>query len=361
MIQKPDERIAPGSAVTVVDRSGAAVGTGFYNPHTELALRMLARETVDDVEAFLLRRLHDAVALREKVLRLPDVTNGYRLVHGEGDGFPGLVLDRLGDAVVAQVRSLAMADRMEAIGHWLKVREPKLRLVLTVDEESRKHESIERPPRPQPFSTEVVEHGIRFTVSPGTGHKTGFFADQRDNRRRFGELARGRDVLDLFCNAGGFALAAARGGAKSVFAADLDEAAVAQTIANAKRNALPVRAEQHDAFDLLREIPVGRYDAIVVDPPKWALGRTAVPAALDRYRDVNRLAFEKVAGGGLVVTCSCSGALPESLFLKTLAEAAAQAGRDATIVAMTGAGPDHPVALECPETRYLKCAFVLVR
>lgn len=361
MITKPGTPLRPGSAVRVVDRDGTFVGTGFYNPRTELALRMLAREDVADVEGRLLELLARAVALREDVLQLPEVTNGYRLVHGEGDGFPGLVLDRLGGAVVAQVRSLAMAERMEAIGRWLKRHAPDLRLILTIDEDSGRHEGMERPPRAAPFATEVVEHGLTYQVEPGTGHKTGFFADQRDNRRWFQGLAKGRRVLDLFCNAGGFAMAAARGGARSVLAVDLDEAAVLQTETNARRNKLKLRVEQADAFDVLRAQREGEHDAIVVDPPKWAMGRDGVEAALPRYRDINRLAFEKVSRGGIVVTCSCSGALPESLFLKVLAEAAAEAGRDATLLKVTGAGPDHPIALECPETRYLKVAFVLVR
>lgn len=360
MIRKPAVRIPAGSAVRVVDRDRRFVGVGFYNPHTDLALRMLAREEVDDVDAALLARLERAIAWRDEHLGLPAVTTGYRIVHAEGDGFPGFVLDRLGAAFVAQVFSLAIHDRLEPLGRRLLQRYPRARLVLTVDPDAAGREGIELPPPLVPFHVEVVERGLRYTVTPGGGHKTGFFADQRENRARVENLAKGRRVLDLFCNAGGFALGAARGGAQSVLAVDLDEAILAQARSNAASNRLPVEFVHDDAFDVLRRAPAGAYDLIVLDPPKWAAGRSGLPAALPRYQDLNRLAFEKIARGGLLLTCSCSGALSEEAFLKVLREAAAAARRDARLFALGGAGPDHPIALECPETRYLKAAFLEV-
>ena len=174
-------------------------------------------------------------------------------------------------------------------------------------------------------------------------------------------LAKGRTVLDLCCHAGGFAIQAALGGAKSVIAIDLDEEAVTQAAANAKTNRARVDVRHGDAFDTLRETKAGAYDLIVLDPPKWVLGKTGIIPGLPKYRDLNRLAFEKLAPGSLLVTCSCSGAVSEDLFLLMLKEAAAQAGRDARVLMLRGAGPDHPVALECPETRYLKVAVLAVR
>src|SRR5690606_12394350 len=202
---------------------------GFFNPRTDLALRMLAREDVADPDACLLGLLDAAIALREETLGLPAVTDGYRLVHGEGDGFPGLILDRLGRAIVAQVKSLAVQERLEPIGERLLERYAGARLVLTVDATAREREGLAAAPFVRPEATRVTEHGVRYDVEPGTGHKTGFFADQRDNRRLVGRLARGRRVLDLFCNGGGFALHAARGGARAVVAVDLDEAMVEAT------------------------------------------------------------------------------------------------------------------------------------
>lgn len=361
MIRKPERPLRSGGAVQVVDRERRFVGVGFYNPRTELALRMLAREPVEDPGAYLVAALDRALDLREQILRLPEVTNAYRLVHAEGDGFPGLVLDRLGDTVVAQVFALCLMDHMEALGEHLLRRAPGTRLVLTVDEQAAEREGIERPPRSRPHTTEVVEHGVRYEVQPGHGHKTGFFADQRDNRLLVRELARGRRVLDLCCHAGGFALAAARGGARTVLAVDLDEAAVAQARGNAARNGLRYEVRHDDAFEVLRGVRPGAHDLIVLDPPKWAAGRGEVEQGLRRYADANRLALAALSAGGILVTCSCSGAVSEDAFLRMLRGAAAEAGRDARILAVRGAGPDHPVALECPETRYLKVVALEVR
>jgi 23S rRNA (cytosine1962-C5)-methyltransferase len=361
MVRRPAQPIPAGSAVRVVDRERRFVGVGFYNPRTELALRMLARAEVSDPDQHLLDLLDEAIGLRDGILDLPRVTNGYRLVHGEGDGFPGLILDRLGDAVVAQVFSLCVQQRIEAIGEHLLARWPAARLVLTVDETARGREGMDRVPPPARVEVEVVEHGIRYAVRAGHGHKTGFFADQRDARQRIRQLARGRRVLDLFCNAGGFALNAAAGGAQEVVAADLDEEVVAIATGNAERNRARVRFEHGDAFDLLRETRRGRFDLLILDPPKWATGKGEVEDGLVRYQDLNRLAFERCEPGALVLTCSCSGAVPESRFLATLRDAAAAARRDLRILDCRGAGPDHPVALECPETRYLKAVLLQVR
>ncbi|MBK8976923.1 MAG: class I SAM-dependent rRNA methyltransferase [Planctomycetes bacterium] len=359
MVRRPAAPIPAGSAVRVHDRNGRFVGLGFYNPRTELALRMLTRAD-GDPDRVLLDAIDGAIALRDDVLGLPRVTDGYRLVHAEGDRVPGLILDRLGDAIVAQVFALAAQQRIDAIGERLLSRWPAARLVLTVDATARKREGMEPVPPPPRVDTVVTEHGLEYAVSAGRGHKTGFFADQRDNRQVIRRLARGRAVLDLFCNAGGFALNAARGGAREVVAADLDEEAVAQAAANAERNRLRVRTEHGDAFDLLRDTRPGRFDLIVLDPPKWASGRDDVDAALARYADLNRLAFERAQPGAIVATFSCSGAVAEARFLAMLRDAAAAAGRDVRILLQGGAGPDHPVALECPESRYLKACVLEV-
>jgi 23S rRNA (cytosine1962-C5)-methyltransferase len=361
MVRRPERPIPAGSAVRVVDRERRFVGVGFYNNRTDLALRMLARADVEDPDAFLLGLLDDAIALREDVLQLPGITNGYRLVHGEGDGFPGLILDRLGEAVIAQVFSLCIQQRIEAIGEHLLRRWPSARLVLTVDETARQREGMERVPAPGRVDVEVEEHGVRYAVRAGQGHKTGFFADQRDARQLIRRLSEGRRVLDLCCNAGGFGINSARGGAREVVGMDLDEEVVAIAEGNARANRAKVRFEHGDAFDALRELRPGRFDLMVLDPPKWATGKNEVESGLVRYRDLNRLAFEASSPGTLILTCSCSGAVSEGAFLATLRDAASQARRDVRVLQVMGAGPDHPVALECPETRYLKAVLLEVR
>lgn len=361
MIDKPQRALPAGAAVRVVDRDGDAVGTGFYNPRTQLALRMLDRTEIEQPQRWLEQRLVAAADLRDHTLRLPEVTTGYRLVHSEGDGFPGLVLDRLGDSIVAQVFSLCMHEHIEGLGEQLLARYPGTRLVLTIDTEAARREGIPRCPPPVEHETEVIEHGVRFAVRPGHGHKTGFFADQRDQRQHIRALAEGRRVLDLFCCGGGFGISAALGGAREVVAADLDEVAVGVAIDNAKRNDVRMHSEHADAFDVLRDTRSGAFDLIVLDPPKWATGKGEIDSALRRYRDLNRLALSVLEPGALLLTCSCSGAVSEERFLATLREAAAQAGRDAAVWHVAGAGPDHPVALECPQTRYLKAVLLQVR
>ncbi len=361
MIQKPESALPAGCAAIVRDRDGQMVGTGFYNPRAELALRMFADDIVADVPAHFVEALRTAVLLREEVLGLPKVTDAYRLVHAEADGFPGLVLDKLGTAFVAQVASLGMLQQLEPVGEWLLRKYPGSKLALLQDKEWAEREGMDKLPRPAALSTTVTEHGVRYAVEAGTGHKTGFFADQRDNRLIVRSLSKGRSVLDLCCNSGGFAMNAVLGGAAKVVAADLDEVMVAQTNHNAAANKLKLTTVHGDAFDLLREAQQGAHDLIVLDPPKWVHHKDEVETGMGRYFDLNRLAFEKVARSGLVVTCSCSGSVSEGDFLRTLRDAAAAARRDARVLMLRGAGADHPFALECPETRYLKVAVMQVR
>ena len=174
-------------------------------------------------------------------------------------------------------------------------------------------------------------------------------------------LARNRDVLDLCCNSGGFAMNAVKGGAVRVLAGDLDEAMVEQTTTNARANDLKLDCVHGDAFDMLREAKPGRHDLIVLDPPKWVANKNEIDQGIERYADLNRLGIEKVARGGIVVTCSCSGSVSEERFTRMLRDAAAAARRDVRVTALRSAGGDHPFALECPETRYLKVAFLQVR
>jgi 23S rRNA (cytosine1962-C5)-methyltransferase len=362
MVGRPDQRTEAGGLVRVVDRDGVFVGVGFFNPRTLLCLRLLTHDDEPVGERFFVRRLQAAVELRERGLSLPETGNAYRLVHGEGDGLPGLILDRLGDFLVAQVHALGILPFLEPMGVWLKGRYPGARLVLTVDDRARELEGIEGMAAPGPLQGELNEWGIAYRVRPGGGHKTGFFCDQRDNRRFFADRCRGRRVLDLCTNSGGFALVALRhGGASDVVGYDLDEAAVELARENARRNQLPARFEQGDLFTVLRDLQRGRFDCIVLDPPKWAAAPEQVEAAAARYRDANRLALQALDSGGHLLTCSCSGSLSEDRFLGLLRDAAALAGRDAQVLAVRGAGPDHPVALECPETRYLKAVLLRVR
>ncbi|MCY2956916.1 MAG: class I SAM-dependent rRNA methyltransferase [Planctomycetota bacterium] len=360
MVQKPTRPLPAGCVVHVVDRDGRAIGSGLFNPRTDLALRMFSTTLIEDQKKYFVQMLKTALAMRESVLLLPSVTNAYRVIHSEADGCPGLILDRLGNAFVAQVHSLGMQNQMEPMGEWLREQVRDCKLVLLQDDDSVRREGMERLPRPQPVAVSVNEHGIHYAVQAGGGHKTGFFADQRDNRQLVRQLSKGRRVLDLCCNAGGFAMNAVAGGAKSVLASDLDEAMVAATVRNAAQNKLRVDTQHADAFDLLRELKGGEYDLIVLDPPKWVPHREEFEQGIARYRDLNRLAFQKIADGGILVTCSCSGSVSEESFLRMLQDAASEASVDARVLFLRGAGADHPAALQCLETRYLKVAVLAV-
>lgn len=361
MVQKPQEQIAAGSVCKVHDRDGRLCGSGFYNPRAELALRMFADHAIADAKEHFLEALRQAVRLREKVLNLPEVTNAFRLIHAEADGFPGLILDKLGDAIVAQVASLGMRQQLEPLGEWLLSHFKNSRLILQQDKDWAEREGMEKLPFAQPIATTVFEHKLSYAVQAGTGHKTGFFADQRDNRLLVRSLAKGRSVLDLCCNSGGFAMNAEVGGAAKVLAGDLDELMIEHTQENVRRNHLGLTAVHGDAFDMLRDAEPSKYDMIILDPPKWVANKTQIEAGLARYFDLNRLGFEKVDRGGLLITCSCSGSVSEDSFLRMLRDAAAAARRDVRMLHLRSAGADHPFALECPETRYLKVAVMQVR
>ena len=196
-------------------------------------------------------------------------------------------------------------------------------------------------------------------AAPGYGHKTGFFADQRENRRRFAELARGRRVLDLCCNAGGFAVHAAAGGAREAIGVDMDAGILDIARANASANQVDVRFEQADIFDWLRQAVARgeQYDAVILDPAKLTRDRTKVMDALKKYFAMNRLALDVIPPGGLLLTCSCTGLVSEADFLEMLRRVALNAGREIQILETRGAGADHPVRADVPESRYLKAVF----
>jgi 23S rRNA (cytosine1962-C5)-methyltransferase len=364
MIERPPERIPPGSIVDVVDRSGNQVGKGFYNGHSRIGLRMLTDrpdEVIDD--AFFEERIEAAIRFRVETLGLPTVTNAFRLVHSEADHLSGLVVDRFADVIVIEFFSAGMARLRETIIRVLENHFPGSRFYWFAEEHVQKQESFDvRSPEP-PRPVVIEEHGIRFKVAPGSKHKTGFFLDQRENRRLLASLCRGRRVLDLCCNTGGFAIySAVLGDAADVTGVDLDEQALALARQNAQLNRQQIRFVQADLFTWLRDIlPSGqRFDVVVLDPSKQTRDRDSVDVALKRYYDMNRLALQAVAPGGVVLSCSCTGLVSEPMFLETLRRAAWQAGRRLQVFRLSGAASDHPFLLHVPEGRYLKAVFARV-
>jgi 23S rRNA (cytosine1962-C5)-methyltransferase len=364
MVEKPAARIPGGSVVDILDRGGQWVGRGFYNGHSRIALRVLTGDQNEEIDAaFFTRRLARAVQLRRDWLKLDAVTDAYRLLHSEGDGLSGLVVDRFGNTLVLEFFAFGMYRFRQTIQEALAAHYPGCQFYWFAEEHIQKQESFDcRPPEaPGPFV--ITEHGMRFRVAPGSRHKTGFFLDQRDNRQRLASCCGGKRVLDLCCNTGGFAVyAKALGGADEVIGVDLDEQVVELAKQNANLNQARVRFVQADLFAWLREVlPTGqRFDVVVLDPAKQTRDREEIDYALKRYFDMNKLALQAVAPGGLFLTCSCTGLISEETFLETVRRAAWQAGRTVQVLQLTGAGPDHPFLIHVPEGRYLKAVWCRV-
>lgn len=364
MIEKPAERLRPGTVVDMVDREGRWVGRGFYNGHSRIGLRVLTtdpQETID--EEFFSRRLERAIRWRREVLGLDRISTAYRLVHAEGDGLSGLVVDRLGDVLVLEFFAAGMYKMREVIGSVLRSHFPEARFYWFAEEHIQKQESFDcRSPEP-PEPIVIEEYGVRFRVAPGSKHKTGFFADQRENRRMLAELCAGKRVLDLCCNTGGFGLyAAVRGQAAEVIGVDLDETALELAEENARLNRVRIRFVRADIFPWLRDAirQSKRFDVVILDPSKQTRSREDLESACQRYLDMNRLALQVVEPGGIFLSCSCTGLVSEERFLDVLRHAGRLTGRRLQIFRLSGAGPDHPFYAHVPEGRYLKCVWCRV-
>jgi 23S rRNA (cytosine1962-C5)-methyltransferase len=364
MVEKPPNRLPGGSVVDIVDKMGQWVGRGIYNGHSRIALRVLtsqADEAID--EGFFTRRLGSAIGLRRDWLTLDTCTDAYRLVHSEADGLSGLVVDRFGPLIVMEFFSAGMYRFRGVIQTVLEAQYPGSKFYYFAEEHVQKQESFDCRPPEAPAPDVITEHGVRFRVAPGSKHKTGFFLDQRDNRRLLASFCAGRRVLDLCCNTGGFAVyARSLGKAEDVIGIDLDEQALAMARQNASLNLVRIRFVQSDLFPWLRDIIATgqRFDVVVLDPAKQTRDREEIDFALKRYLDMNRLALQVVAPGGIFLTCSCTGLVSETEFVDTIRRAAWQAGRTAQVLRITGAGADHPFQLHVPEGRYLKAVLCRV-
>ncbi len=337
MVVKPEKFIEAGAIVEVVDRGGRSVGAGFYNPKSEVAVRMLGAWEEGLVE----RRLRAAAAFRGS---LGIDADAYRVVNSEGDGLSGLVVDRYADVHAVEIFSLGMLKQLEA------VRRVFPNVHVAADERVQELEGFTLPAGRAPEGVVITEHGVQYRVDFARGHKTGFFCDQRENRRAVAELSKGKDLLDLCTYTGGFAVAAAKAGARRLVGVDLDEAALETARQNAKLNRVKVDFLHADLFNYLRQCRE-KFDVVVLDPPKMARDRTELPKAKKAYFDMNRLASQVVKPGGILVSCSCTGLVSEEEFLGILRQASVPELRTFRIA---GAGPDHPVSSLYPEGRYLK-------
>lgn len=363
MVEKPDPKPRPGSIVDIQDRTGEWVGRGFYNGHSRIALRVLTDRHDEAVDAaFFRRRLGRAIELRRQTLGLDAVTDAYRLVHSEGDDLSGLVIDRFADTLVIEYFSAGMWKQRDLIRRTLAEFYPEGDFYWFAEEHVAKQESFDCSVPTPPAPVTITEHGLKFRVAPGLKHKTGFFADQRENRKRLAELSAGKRVLDLCCNSGGFAVYAKAGGASEVVGVDLDEEVLELAKHNGRVNKTPVRFVQADIFHWLRDAALNgeQFDSVILDPAKMTRDREQILPALKKYLDMNKLAMGVVKPGGILLTCSCTGLVSEEQFLDSIRRAAFYANRTVQILEVRGAGADHPWLAHVPESRYLKAVFCRV-
>jgi 23S rRNA (cytosine1962-C5)-methyltransferase len=379
-IARVDAGVRPGDWVAVYAEPDTLLGYGVYNPRSEISVRILRFGAKLPDDAFWDRTLETAVGLRRDLLKLDDATDAYRLVHAEADGVSGIVIDRFGDVLSAEVFSLALWQRAEELLERCASLLGTRHTIIQPAPQILSQEGFDPAPKISegaPREVTIREFGTRFRVRFEEGHKTGFFCDQRDNRRMLAEFCRGRSVLDLCCYTGGFAVQAMKlCGAAEATGVDLDEAPLRLARENADLNQVRVRLVQSDVFPFMRDmLRSGRqFDVIVLDPPKLIRSRAELEEGTRKHFDLNRLAMQLVRPGGILLSCTCAGLLGWDSFLQVLHSAARQAGeplpgtegetfprrgpRPMQILAKTGAAMDHPIGASVPETEYLRAVWM---
>lgn len=355
---------ADGDVVDLVSDSGEWIARGIYNSQSRIRVRLYSWNHDQPLdESFWRARLENALTLR-RTLGYDDPAGAARMVYSEADGLSGLIVDRYGGHLVLQPTALAMAARLEVLVQLLAEMTQPTSVAVRLDDTTARLEGISLSDgvvwgERREEHVDIVEHGVRYRVPLADGQKTGFYLDQRENRRAAARYMRGRTVLDVCTYSGGFALAAAVvGRAARVVGIDGSEPAIELARQNATANDIN-NAEFHvaDCFDdLTRRVPADeRFGAVVLDPPKFATGRRQIEAALRAYHRLNISAVQLLEPGGILVTCCCSGSVDRQDFLEMLFGVALKSGREIQILEQHGAAPDHPVSLTCPENAYLKC------
>ncbi|GAC1501114.1 MAG: class I SAM-dependent rRNA methyltransferase [Steroidobacteraceae bacterium] len=360
--QTPLTKFQAGELARVLAHNDRALGLAYVNPQSLISARMLETWTVPDV-AWLAARIRTALAVRERLYRKPY----YRLVYGESDGLPGLVIDRFGPACVVQIGTAGM-ERLK-----LKIQQA-LEQVVGCDSLLFKNDSAAREMEGLPSYVEVakgsfdqlgevLEDDLKFQAPLAEGQKTGWFFDQAANRRALCKYVRnGARVLDVFSYVGAWGVRAARSGAREVLCVDSSAAALDIAVGNAERNGTKIVAVRGDAFDVLEDLgrQAGRFDVAVIDPPAFAKRKKDIPKALAAYKRLNQLAMRVLADEGILVSCSCSHHVSLADLQDAIAKAARSAGKHLQILETGGQSPDHPVHPAIPETRYLKAYFCRV-
>lgn len=361
----------PGDLVELRSYKGEFIAWGLYNPNSNIRVRLYSWDHAQQPDAALWKaRIDRALALRQRLFGNTDTQHACRLIYSEGDELSGLVVDRYGETLLVQWTSLALWKHREVIldlireavqprGIWLRTERG-----MAEAEGLEMHDSLvwgELPERP----LIIREHAVQFEVDVIEGQKTGFYFDQRANRLAVSQLAQGQHILDVCCYTGGFGItAAAIGGAASVTAIDSSASALALAQRNAELNQVASRYQtrQGNALESMQQLSAAgqRFGVVVLDPPKMARTRGGLERALKGYFKLNRAAFDLVADDGILVTCSCSGHVDRYAFREVVAQAALEAGRCVQLIDDRTQAADHPIALSCPETEYLKCLLLRV-
>jgi 23S rRNA (cytosine1962-C5)-methyltransferase len=348
--------IQPGAIVNVRGEDGRAFGTGYFNPKSLIAVRLLAEDCDVAVDRdFFSARLKRALALRDSLYDKPF----YRLLHAEGDGVPGLVIDRFDDTVTVQIGTAGMEKQLDNILAALEAMVKPKTVILRADAPSRALEGLDsyvRVAKGQGARIAVQENGARYIADLAEGQKTGWYYDQRDNRAFIAALARGKSVLDAYSYTGGFGIVAARQGATEVVCLDSSAPALALAEESARANDVKIQAVKADVFEELERLKAAgeSFDIVLADPPPFVKSRKDLEPGAKAYRKLARLAAEVTAPGGLMMIASCSHNIPPDRFAAECAQGLLRSGRRATLIRSAGAGPDHPVHPLLPESAYLK-------
>ncbi len=362
-LQDIPKDLSPGEIVDVVDFSGTFVGRGYINPRSLIAVRILARKPEEIGEDFLRKRIIAARDLRVCF----GFGESFRAVFSEGDGLPGLIVDKYADTLVVQSLTAGM-DRIldEILAILQEVYAPRA-IMLRNDVGSRELEGLQQEKRVARGEISgpvtIEESGITYRVDVVEGQKTGFFFDQRENRQVLKDIVKNKRTLDCFCYIGAWSLNAARYGASEVTGIDSSQKATDLAAENARLNNLRVTFKTADVFEELRrmEKEKEKFECVILDPPAFVKSRAKVRDALKGYKEINRRAMKLLEPGGFLVTCSCSHHIDSELFREMLVDAAYSAGREARLLEMRSQARDHPILLAARETQYLKCAVLMIR
>lgn len=356
-IDSVEENINAGDIVQVESAAGDFLGLGYFNPGSQITIRMLAFEKTKIDSDFFRKKIEAATTLRRRHILSGD-TNACRLINSEGDGLPGLTADLYNNVLVLQISTAGINKQKKIIVNVLaEILKPQV-----IYEKGTKDREIEGLKNENavlsgtlPERTEILENRLRFSIDWSRSQKTGFFLDQRDNRALIRKIAEGKKTLDCFCYNGGFSVAAAAGGASEIRSVDISEFAVKAARGNMKLNFPQSRhtAEKKDVFEYLRETDFNP-DLIILDPPAFCKNKNQIQQASRGYKDINLEAFKKIAPNGLIYTASCSSFISPDLFQKIVFGAAKDSKKEVKILAKTGHAADHPVSIYHPEGEYLK-------